>query len=193
VLGGLLALGVGGCASEGASPVPLDRATGAVLADAADRLAEALAGEEPCRALAEAEALRERADRALEVGDAPETVVVETHRVVDASTAALVCEPTALAEDAEDEEEAAAEEAPDEPVADAEPDPAPTTEPAPSSSGGSSGSDSSSSSDSSSDSSGGNRGGGNGGGNGGERGPDGEGPPGQSRDGGSPGRGGGRG
>jgi hypothetical protein len=188
VLGGLLVVGVAGCASEGASPVPLDRATGAVLADAADRLADALAAEEPCRALAEAEALRERADHALEVGDAPETVVTETHRVVDASTGALVCEPTALAEDEEDEEDEGDELAPDEEEA---PDAEPTPDAAPS--GGSS--EGSSSEGSSSNGGGGSSGGGNGGNDSsaGERGPDGDGPPGQSRGGGSPGRGGGRG
>lgn len=95
MIGGLLVMVAAGCSGgSAAAPAPeLDRATAAVLADAADRLAEALAHDDPCRALREADALRERAARALEEGAAPEEVTTETVRVVDATTADLTCEP----------------------------------------------------------------------------------------------------
>jgi hypothetical protein len=105
VVGVLLAVGAAGCSSDDASAggVPLDPATGAVLADAADRLADALDSGDPCRALAEAEALEERARGAVAEEHAPETVVAEAIRVVDATTAGLTCEHggTSLAGDAE--------------------------------------------------------------------------------------------
>lgn len=96
----MVAAGCSGGATT--APVPeLDRATAAVLADAADRLAEALEEDDPCRALLEADALRERAARALEDGAAPEEVATETVRVVDATTADLTCEPVDAADETE--------------------------------------------------------------------------------------------
>lgn len=107
MIGGLLIVVAAGC-TAGSSESPsleLDRATAAVLADGADRLADALADDDPCRALLEADALRERAARALEEGEAPASVATETARVVDATTADLSCEPvTAAGEDPDDVE-----------------------------------------------------------------------------------------
>jgi uncharacterized membrane protein YgcG len=144
VLGGLLALVLAGCSAEGPEPAALDRATGAVLADAADRLADALASDDPCRAVAEADALRERAARALEAGDAPESVVKETTRIVDATTVGLTCEPIPIDDDAEGED-AEVEAAEEERVTPAE-EPAPTSDgDATSSGGGSSSGDATSS------------------------------------------------
>lgn len=105
-----------GCAADSADSADsagasLDRAMGAVLADGADRLAEALEADDACRALLEADALRERAARALEAGDAPDDVVAETTRVVDATTFALTCEVETAAEDADGTDEAAQDEA----------------------------------------------------------------------------------
>lgn len=114
VIGGALVLAVAGCTTEpaGGSSTELDRATAAVLADAADRLADALADDDPCRALLEADALRERAARALENGEAPASVAAETTRVVEATTADLSCDPVNAAgeEPDETEDEAAAAE-----------------------------------------------------------------------------------
>lgn len=138
VLGGVLALA--GCRAEGPEPAALDRATGAVLADAADRLADALASDDPCRAIVEADALRERAARALETGDAPESVVDETTRVVDATTSDLSCEPVPLDEEADDGDDGdGGDDDGEVETADevAEPAPEPAEEPAPSRGGSS--------------------------------------------------------
>jgi hypothetical protein len=193
--GGLLTVGLAGCVSEGATPTPLDVATGAVLADAADRLADALDADDPCRAVGEADALRERAERALEVGDAPESVVEETIRVVDATTGGLDCDLDDG--DVPDDEDADGEDADggdadgDDADGDDADDPEPTaesgsSEPARTDTGTSSGS--SDPAPTGSGSSGGDGGGGGGG-------PSGDGPPGRSGGGppaNPPGRGGGR-
>jgi hypothetical protein len=131
VLGGLLVVGVTGCtAADPSEAAPLDRATGAVLADAADRLASALEEGDACQAHAEVEALEARADAAHRAGEAPEEVVAETVRVARAVTAGIVCgDATPVTLDDEDPAEGAddAEVAPDVEVeaAPAEPAPAP--------------------------------------------------------------------
>lgn len=161
-----------GCSPD-PSGTPLDPATGAVLADAADRLADALAADDPCRALLEADALRERALRALEQGEAPDSVVVETARVVDATTAGLTCdaddEAGQDAEDTADEDE----DDPADDADDADDDADGTDEPE---------AQSPASDPADEDDAGGGSGtGGSGGDTEPERGPDGDGPPGQDR------------
>jgi hypothetical protein len=98
VLGGLLIVGGTACAAPDPEVALIDEAAGAVLADAADRLAEALEAGDGCRALEEAEALRTRADAALAAGEVDAAVADETHRIAAATTAGADCEatPTAL-------------------------------------------------------------------------------------------------
>jgi hypothetical protein len=134
VLGGLLVVGVAGCtaADPPRAAAPLDRATGAVLADAAERLASALEDGDACQAHAEVDALEARADAAHRAGEAPEEVVAETVRVARAVTAGVVCgEGAPVTLDAEDPaEETDAEVAPDVEVEAAPAGPAPAA-PAP--------------------------------------------------------------
>jgi hypothetical protein len=103
VFGGLFVVGVTGCtAADAPQAASLDRATGAVLADAADRLASALEAGDPCRALAEVDELEARTDAARQAGEAPEEVLTEAVRVARAVTAGLVCGGDPVPLDAED-------------------------------------------------------------------------------------------
>jgi hypothetical protein len=129
VLGGLLVVGVTGCSpAEPPQAAPLDRATGAVLADAADRLASALEAGDACQALAEVDELEARADAARQAGEAPEEVVSEAVRVARAVTAGVVCGGDPVLLDAEDGAEQAEDDgaAPDVEVEAAPAEPAPT-------------------------------------------------------------------
>lgn len=188
-LGGVLALAPG-CSQSGPDRIPLDPGAAAVLADRADRVADALADGATCRALEEADALRERAVHALREGEAPESVIDETTRVVDAATADLVCDDADAGDEGAGDADAGGDgeggdgegdDAPTEPSPSPAPDPEPEPDPTPERGP-----------DPEPDRGEGERGDGSGGG----RGPDGDGPPGQDRGGrpGSPpgqGRGGG--
>lgn len=99
MLGGLLVVAATACAAPGPEGAAVDEAAGAVLADAAERLADALEARDGCRALEEADALRTRADAALAAGQVDPAVADETRRIAAITTAGVRCEatPTAFA------------------------------------------------------------------------------------------------
>lgn len=92
MLGGLLVVAGTACAAPGPERAVVDEAAGAVLADAAERLADALEARDGCRALEEADALRTRADAALAAGEIDPVVADETRRVAAVTTAGVHCE-----------------------------------------------------------------------------------------------------
>lgn len=104
---GALVLAVTGCGDPEEPATTLDEATAAVLADAAERLADAIEADDDCLAIAEAHGLQERAESALADGLAPPTVAAETVRVAGLLTADLTCEADEdeAADDATDDDD----------------------------------------------------------------------------------------
>lgn len=92
-LAGAVAVVLAACDDPDTSEVELQPSTAAVLADGADRLAAALDDGEPCRVVAEADALVERAEVAVADGTAPADVGTEVVRVAQTLTTDVRCDP----------------------------------------------------------------------------------------------------
>ena len=127
------------CATPESDDVALSEAVSEDLADGADRLAEALEAEDDCGALAEADAIERRVDAIAASGEAPETVLTETIRVVAALTVDLRCTPDDEDEDEISEDETSEDDGPADDASDPGEAQDPAPEPGPSDDAGSPG------------------------------------------------------
>ncbi|MEX0835208.1 MAG: hypothetical protein WD010_03905 [Nitriliruptor sp.] len=134
LLGGALAVAIAGSLLAGCTEGGGDGSTALEPATGA-----ALARDEPCAALDEADTLERRATAALADGAAPESVVDETIRVAAAVTVGLSCDDTdgdgaaddEVTDDEVTDDDRSGTPAPEPPPPAAEPAPAPAPAPAP--------------------------------------------------------------
>lgn len=97
----LLLVLLAACAQPEEEAVALDADAAQALAQGAERLASALADDDPCAALAEADAVTSQARDGVESGTVPADVANEVEAVTAELTSDLTCEP----DDGDEEED----------------------------------------------------------------------------------------